>query len=96
MGQAVCRKGDSSTGHSGFYPRPNDQGSSDVFINGIGAHRQCDHWVVHCNPTPVCHDGVLSGGSGTVFVNGKPLGRVGDDISCGDVVATGSPNVFAG
>lgn len=96
MGQAVCRKGDTSTGH-GLWPcRPNDQGSSNVLINGIGAHRQSDHWVVHCDPEPSCHDGVLSGGSGTVFVNGKPLGRVGDDISCGDVVATGSPNVFAG
>ena len=96
MGQAVCRKGDTSSGHGGFYPRPNDQGASNVLINGIGAHVQGMHWQIHCDPSPSCHDGVLSGGSGTVFVNGKPLGRVGDDISCGDVVATGSPNVFAG
>jgi uncharacterized Zn-binding protein involved in type VI secretion len=96
MGQAVCRKGDSSTGHGAFYPKSSTQGSTDVFINGIGAHRNSDAWSIHCDPEPSCHGSVLSGGSGTVFVNGKPLGRVGDDISCGDVVATGSPNVFAG
>ncbi len=96
MGQAVCRLGDSSTGHGDFPPRSNDAGSPNVFINGKPAHRQGDHWVVHCNPRPTCHDGVLSGGSSTVFVNGKPLARVGDAISCGDRVAQGSPNVFAG
>ena len=96
MGQSVCRNGDSSTGHAGFYPRSCTEGSDNVFVNGIGAHTQSMSWAIHCNPTPVCHAGVLSGGSGTVFVNGKPLGRVGDDISCGDTVAQGSPNVFAG
>jgi uncharacterized Zn-binding protein involved in type VI secretion len=30
-----------------------------------------------------------------VFVNGKPLGRIGDAVACGSEVATGSGNVFA-
>jgi uncharacterized Zn-binding protein involved in type VI secretion len=41
-----------------------------------------------------CHDGVASSGSPNVFVNGKPVCRIGDAISCGDTMATGSENVF--
>lgn len=93
---AVSFLGAGSTGHGGFPPRPNSGASGDVFVNGIAVHRQGDPWPVHCNPTPVCHDGVLSAGSGTVFVNGKGCSRIGDSISCGDAVAEGSSNVFAG
>ena len=80
---AVCRKGDTCTGHGGFPPRANDEGSPNVFVNGIPAGNSC-------------HDGTLSGGSSSVFVNGKALGRIGDDVSCGSVVASGSPDVFSG
>ncbi|WP_235856104.1 PAAR domain-containing protein [Mesobaculum littorinae] len=38
----------------------------------------------------------MSGGSATVFVNGKPAGRVGDAISCGGSAATGSGDVGIG
>lgn len=85
-----------STGHGGFPPRPSTSASGDVFVNGIAVHRQGDDWAVHCNSSPTCHDGVLSSGSGTVFVNSKQCARIADDISCGDTVAEGSSNVFAG
>ena len=96
--KAVCRYGDISVGHSCFPSRPNNGGSPNVFINGIKAHIQFDHWLTHCcvNPPFPCHDGFLSTGSTTVFVNGVQLGRAGDPISCGDTVSGGSPNVFAG
>lgn len=42
------------------------------------------------------HDEVLSGGSATVFINGLPCGRIGDDCSQGDVAAEGSADVFCG
>jgi len=29
-------------------------------------------------------------------VNGQPIHRISDDISCGDASAEGSPDVFAG
>ena len=91
----VCRKGDICTGHADFNPRPNDEGSPNVFVNGIPAHRKGDHWMIHCNGVPVCHDSNALKGSGTVFVNGKDIMRIGDPIACGSKVATGSPNVFA-
>jgi len=50
--------------------------------------------MIHCCAGP-CHDGVLAHGSPTVFVNGKEAGRITDPITCGDFVATGSPNVYA-
>jgi uncharacterized Zn-binding protein involved in type VI secretion len=38
----------------------------------------------------------MYGGSGKVFVNGKPLARIGDDVNCGSVAAQGSGDVFSG
>lgn len=95
---AVVRLGDNSTGHPHCYPaRPSTSGSPNVFINGRAAHRLGDSWAVHgACPDHSPHGGAASSGSTTVFVNGQPLCRVGDAISCGDTMASGSPNVFAG
>lgn len=93
--RSVTRIGDECTGHGCFPPRVNDQGSSDVFINGIGAHRQGDHWVTHCCGDS-CHDSAAAVGSSTVYINGIPAVRVGDLIGCGSAVAQGSSNVFFG
>ncbi|MEM5528074.1 PAAR domain-containing protein [Gammaproteobacteria bacterium AS21] len=93
---AVARLGDSCTGHADFTPRGNSGASNNVFVNAIGVHRQGDSYPVHCNPIPLCHGGSLAGGSGSVFVNDKAIGRVGDGVSCGGSIANGSANVFAG
>lgn len=93
---AVSYLGAMSTGHGSFPPRGNSQASSNVFVNGIGVHRQGDAWPTHCNATPTCHAGTLAAGSGSVFVNGKAIARIGDPTSCGDAVAEGSGDVFAG
>ena len=92
---AISRLGDECTGHGCHPPRVNDSASSNVFINGIGAHRVGDHWVEHNCDTDT-HDGVLATGSSTVFINGMAAGRVGDQISCGSAIAQGSSNVFIG
>jgi uncharacterized Zn-binding protein involved in type VI secretion len=93
---AVTRLGDRCTGHGAYPPRSNTSASNNVFVNGIGAHRQGDSWAVHCNPRPSCHGSVLGSGSSSVYVNGKQLGRIGDPVACGSAVANGSGNVFAG
>lgn len=92
---AVTRLGDNCTGHGCFPPRPSIAASGNVFVNGIGVHRQGDGWATHCCPPP-CHAGNLASGSSTVYVNGKQCGRIGDPVSCGSAVAVGSGNVFAG
>lgn len=92
----AARLGDVCTGHGAWPPRPNVSASGDVIINGIGAHRQGDSWAVHCNPTPSCHASVLAAGSGTVFINGRQAGRIGDPVACGSSVASGSGDVIIG
>lgn len=92
----AVRLGDSSTGHPHCYPsRPNTEASGNVFINGRGAHRLGDAWEIHgsCSDHSP-HGGSASGGSPNVFVNGKPLCRIGNPISCGDTMMTGSDNVI--
>lgn len=92
---AVTRLGDICTGHGCFPPRPSTSASGDVFANGIPVHRQGDSWAVHCCGPP-CHGSALAAGSGTVYVNGKQCGRIGDPVACGSSVATGSGDVYAG
>ena len=92
---AVHRKGDICTGHGCFSPRPNAQGSPNVFCNSIPVHRQGDSWNVHCCGIP-CHGGSLAAGSSSVNSNSKQLGRISDPVSCGSAAANGSGNVFAG
>ena len=91
---SIVRLGDTGSGHGCFPPRVNDQGSPNVFVNGIPAHRLGDHWTVHCC-SGSCHDSVMAAGSPNVFVNGLPVARIGDGVACGSVAAQGSPNVFA-
>ena len=93
---AATRLNDICTGHADWPPRPNIQASENVFVNSRGWHRQGDAWETHCNNVPECHDGVLASGSKSVYINGKQAGRIGDPVSCGSSVATGSENVFAG
>ena len=90
---ASVRFGDICTGHIPCYPpRPNDQGSPNVFVNGLPKHRLTDHWVVHC--CLLCHDSNAASGSPNVFTNSLNACRIGDAVACGSAMATGSPNVF--
>jgi uncharacterized Zn-binding protein involved in type VI secretion len=86
---------DKSAGH-GYIPRaPDKAGQSTVTINNLLATVVGAHYPAH-RSGPSSHDGYASAGSSTVFIEGKPIHRIGDDISCGDVSASGSRNVFAG
>jgi uncharacterized Zn-binding protein involved in type VI secretion len=94
---AVTRLGDNCTGHGCWPPRPSTGASGDVYANGIPVHRQGDSWAPHtCPPIPETHGSVLASGSGTVYVNGKQCGRIGDPVACGSSVAQGSGDVYAG
>ena len=92
---AATRIGDVCTGHDGFKPRSNDEGSPDTFVNGLNAHRVGDHWQEHCDSSS-CHDSTCGTGSSTVFINGFPSARIGDMVVCGSAIAQGSHNTFFG
>lgn len=92
---AMAYKGCKDTGHGCFPPRASTEGSSTVFVNGIPIHCVGDKWAVHtCGDN--AHDGELSSGSSSVYIEGDATGRIGDNVSCGSVVAEGSSDVFAG
>lgn len=94
----TARHTDLCTGHDCYQSRANDQGSPNVLANGLGNHRQTDHWPVHfCyHDGNQYHDGELLCGSPTVYTNGLQQGRIGDPINCGSTVLTGSPNIHTG
>ena len=93
---AATRLNDLDTGHDACPPTALQTASADVIINGRGAGRVGDSYVVHgcVNHSP--HSGVIASGSATVYINGKPSGRIGDPVSCGGSVAQGSDDVFIG
>ena len=93
---AVHLKGQQCSGHGCFPPRPNSQGSPNVFVNGIAVHRQGDAWEAHGCGVCIPHGGSMASASGTVFANGKGIARIGDSVDCGSVASEGSSNVFAG
>ncbi|MCV6588045.1 MAG: PAAR domain-containing protein [Marinobacterium sp.] len=92
MGKPVTRAtADLCTGHGPCPPRLAEEGSPNVHVNSLPANCLGHAWAEHCK-----HKGYSASGSGTVFVNSRPLVRVGDDIDCGSKSAQGSPNVHAG
>lgn len=96
MGKPASRLGDAHTGHGCFPPTKCNQASSNVIINSKGAMRVGDTFIPHCCPNSGCHTPVLAKGSSTVFINGRPAGRMSDKVACGASVMVGSSNVIIG
>lgn len=95
----VSRIGDTiSTGHGCDGVTTLTGPSENVLVNNIGVERQGDPTVSHRVSGRNCsnsHIAVVNAGSGTVFVNNKPIARIGDSADAGSITS-GSPNVFAG
>lgn len=85
-----------STGHPCDGTTVTDQGSSDVFINDIGVVRKGDLDQTHLVLLGICvpHAVPLTSYSPNVFANDLEIGRLGDDYT-GEVITSGSPNVYA-
>ena len=92
---AVVRKGDvNSAGGVAT------QGAATVLVNGRGVVPPGSSVTPHpCCGAPGCAihcAAVTTGGSSTVFAEGKPIILKGDSDSCGHSRAQGSPDVFIG
>ena len=97
---AVCREGDAlDTGHGCTASTTIDTSNTDgtVTANGINIIVVGAPTVEHTHSPPACpnHVETLKAGSGTVKINGKKVGRVGDAADAGAMTA-GSGNVSAG
>jgi len=100
---AVARDGDpTTTGHgcdaTTTVTGPTGAGAK-VYVNGIPVECKGNPTAPHTIPggrSCVPHNGaVINQGSGSVFVGGIPLARVGDSTDSGNIT-NGSGNVFAG
>lgn len=74
------------------------EGSSTVFINGLPVVLEGCAVESHTHSPPACptHAPGLVTFSGTVKIEGKGVGRVGDQYGCGATISSGSPNVIIG
>lgn len=94
----VVQLGAMTTGHACWPPTMVAQGSPNVLVEGLPAvtvgHMAIPH-VCTSTPNPV-HPAAVAQGSGTILVNGAPLARMGDQLSCSDMIAQGSGTVLGG
>lgn len=104
MGKAIARKdgvdlvqSPHGTGYNCLTPtvHATDEGSDNVFIGGVGVVREGDRMQEHMAPGCVPHSPVLTEFSGSLYANGKRVGRVGDSYE-GHIILTGSSNISAG
>jgi uncharacterized Zn-binding protein involved in type VI secretion len=89
-----------STGHDCFPPVPAvGPYTTKSFFNGLAIQlKDTTRYQPHtCGRTT--HAGetrLVIQGSGTFFLEGKAVARIGDSIACGDAVSEGSSNSFIG
>ncbi|WP_340618574.1 PAAR domain-containing protein [Xenorhabdus entomophaga] len=83
MGNAV-RIGDIGTEHGDCPATPVITGASSVKVDGVYLARQGDTLESHSS-----HSRAIAGGSGSVFIEGKPAARTGDSVDCGGIVIGG-------
>ena len=93
---SAARITDKNTGHSGYPSVIATEGSGNVYINGLAAHRTGDKWLPHIKSGSSFHTDSTGEGSSKVFINTKKAARVGDPIVNGGAIAQGSGNVFIG
>tara|TARA_R110001592_G_scaffold49136_1_gene153599 strand:- start:866 stop:1162 length:297 start_codon:yes stop_codon:yes gene_type:complete len=92
MAGNVMLAGRSSTGHC-FTPVISTSSAQGVFINGIPPVLDGDPYVgAHSCGTSFHPPGTAVATQRMVIINGKPVHRIKDPISCGDVAA-GPPGV---
>jgi uncharacterized Zn-binding protein involved in type VI secretion len=100
MAKPVARTTDPISPHAPCPPGKCGMGSENVIIENKLAYRVGDSTFPHGKPAPfagcVPHTSVLTNGSSKVFVNNRPLGRVGDAHACGTKIVSGASKVFVG
>ena len=103
--KAVAFKGsDCNTGHGCDSTVKINGGSGDVIIGGLKLVARKDdplqdHSINNQSPPPECipHLGQkVNEGSATVFVNDRPIARVGDSVDVAGEITEGESSVVAG
>jgi len=99
---AVAVEATTSTGHSCF-PPSSAIGPYSIKTKINGKFIQLQQYTMYaahtCDDNDITHTSAqrkVTTGSTKVFVEGKPVARIGDPIDCGDAVSVGSSDTFAG
>lgn len=92
----ITRIGDKSTGHDACPPVPATSGERMFTVSGSPVVRVEDSYAPHGCPSHTAHSGVLAGGAPHMSTGGKPVGRIGDPVSCGGSVAQGEGTFTVG
>lgn len=71
-------------------------GTPTVFLNGRPVAVTGSTYVTHVNSKGIPHPSPTAIGTSNVCAYGMPVCRVGDLLSCGDMIANGSNSVFMG
>lgn len=91
----VSRIGDITTGHQCYSPSVGTSSAKTVFADGVLVHCVGDKFTPHTCGDSV-HSDVLVGGSAKVYVEGRPIARLGDVLAPGGaLMAQASWTVFA-
>lgn len=88
---AVTYNGAMTTGHGKAKPTQLVATQTKMFVDGLAVVVAGDPIIPHRG-----HEGVTIPSQTKLFIQGKPAIMIGDSISCGDMVAMGSPKLFVG
>lgn len=103
--KGVTTVGDKTTGHGPYKPRatkpaPAGGNGNNVYVDGKLVNTVDSTWAPHTPPPNDVHanqdNQLTTSGSGTVYVGGKKVARIGDTVDGADKIAGGSGTVFAG
>lgn len=92
----VTRVGDKCTGHDGYEPKPLIEGSKTFKVDGRFVGLVGCHYEEHSKPNADTHQDYIAEGAPSVFIEGKPVARIGDKVSNGGTVAEGSTTFIIG
>lgn len=94
----AAQMGGSTTGHGCWPPTLIAEGAATV----MAEFKPCTFMGADCIPH-VCvappfpsHPAAIAEGSTTVFIEGKPAARMGDMLTCTDMIAMGADTVLKG
>lgn len=96
MGKPAARKGEMNLPEPGHPPTTMVDSCGTVKINGVLATFQGAKASPHQVGTAPPHQGAVVIGSTTVKIEGKGAARMGDMLSCGSQIGSGSGTVIIG
>lgn len=71
-------------------------GTCEVYVNGLKAVREGDQVGFHAARGCGTDTSTVTTGSGTVFIGGKKVARIGDNYTSDNIIISGSTTVFVG